>query len=230
MSARARADASPGAECIAPLFYLVLNNAVRHVEALLDDAEAKASLQPMARVEAICDLKITPLMGACILGYEEIAELLMSRIVESGELVLQPEQNADGHLPNLTPLMCACLWGRPQCVRVLLAHNDSSDVAITQGSGTFHGDSALHLALRVASGPLLPKAHIEDRGTESVRAAAAECAKMILAKRRADEPTRFSADHAGYLLCAHRRSRARAPTRRDAPCEPIVHRPPATRV
>ena len=109
-----------------------------------------------------------------------------------------PEQADDGWAP-LTPMILACLFAHPECVRHLLRHNCPTGATIQRGPDTVHGDSALHMALKRHVG-LLSLIVTDERRPEEIRAAAKECAELILAKHRADEPLSFSAKHLSDLF------------------------------
>ena len=195
--------ASPDGEItdpVAPLFLVVLQGTPPFVETLLD---ASAELSPI-RHDPRLGWRLTPLMYACMHGKAEAIELLMSRHVE---LPVIPEQDDNSWAP-LTPMLLACLFAQPESVRTLLRHNCPTDTTIQRDhTGCVHGDSALNWALKQSVGLVVLRfvadADDDDRCREDVRAAAAkECAELILAKRRADEPSIFSAKHQSDLFCS----------------------------
>merc|ERR1712194_708469 len=87
---------------------------------------------------------------------------------------------------------------------MLLRHDCPTDATIQRdNTGIVHGDAALNLALKQSVGFRMIETNKFDRRPEDVRAAAAkECAELILAKHRADEPSIFNAKHQSDLFCS----------------------------
>lgn len=195
---------SPDAESATaqpPLFLAVERGHLACAEALLD---AKASVHPTHLYEKFM-MWTTPLMRACMHGDDQAVALLMAHSAsrEAGELVVMPEQEEECNFGRTTALMLACIFAHPACVSHLLRCGFPTYDVVTQcRNRLIVGDCALRLALRKSTGGLPHLRAFERRSPKESQAKARECALLILAKRRADHPTAFSASHLAHVAWA----------------------------
>jgi hypothetical protein len=159
--------------------------------------EAKADLDNAIHSDA-AGLKLTPLMLACCEGLDAMAELLLrSAGSDVSRVLAYPEQTPRSVGNPMTPLMLACLWAQPGCVRVLLKYDVSTEEEI-EGPPLMEGDTALDMALKRSV--VLGAGVGAEEVTEDVSGRARECAHLILSKRRALNPSGFSEAHVGMLF------------------------------
>ena len=90
----------------------------------------------------VSELRLTPLMQACIEGQERAVKFLL----DAGAGAQVPKQHAQLVGNPITPLMLACRVGRPACVKLLLDYGQDTELAIS-GPPNCDGDQAIDWAL-----------------------------------------------------------------------------------
>ena len=149
-----------------------------------------ANLNPDCHVEAQSDYFIgTPVLYASRLGKVDALRILL----EAGGGNWFPQQSAAIGNP-MTALMVACGAGQAGAVKLLLEYGHDTNLLIKTGNGDGNdGDAALNLAIKKAAQPAI--------ASKAEQIGAGECARMILAKHKAEDPDGFSSKHISDLLC-----------------------------
>ena len=150
----------------------------------------EANLDPDCHVEGLSGYFVgTPVLYASRLGKVDALRMLLEA---GGGKKLPTQSDAIGN--PMTPLMVACGAGKAGAVRLLLEQGHDTNLVIHTGKRDGNdGDAALNLALKKAAKPI--------GGSRSEQDGAAECARMILAKHREEDPDGFSSKHCSDLLC-----------------------------
>ena len=154
------------------------------------------------------DLRLTPLMLACIRGREDIVALLLGQQArEHGQSfwteLTYPDQEATGK--TFTPLMLACAWGQVACVDALLAHGCPTENVLEDDSPELSDDDTLWMALKCAVGDrpfygALGRAILAGGDVANWRRRCESCALSLLEHRKSSDPAGFSAKHEAHLI------------------------------